>query len=334
MFLPSLDTASVGRPVTKSKSLLRVSNLVKAYDVSRDGVRSQFNAVDGVSFCVGAGEIFGLVGESGCGKSTLAKVVTSLLSPTSGRVTVGSKELGARSRTERRELLRSIQLVFQNPFASLNPRISVGRQVAEPLTVHRVGNKNEREAAARAMFATVGLSDSLFDRYPHQLSGGQNQRVAIARALILKPSIIVCDEAVSALDVSVQAQIVNLFAELRTALGVSLLFISHDLAVTRYLSDRIAVMYMGRIVETADCETLFENPHHPYSQALIEAVPDLSGWEQRVTELVGAPPSVVNRPAGCVFYSRCPRRMDKCRKSAPALVSIGPNHSSACYLDA
>ena len=320
--------------MTKNKSLLRVSNLVKAYDVSRDGVRSKFNAVDGVSFCVGAGEIFGLVGESGCGKSTLAKVVTSLLPPTSGQVTVGSKEIGARSRAERRELVRSIQLVFQNPFASLNPRISVGRQVAEPLTVHRVGNKNEREAAARAMFSTVGLSDSLFDRYPHQLSGGQNQRVAIARALILKPSIIVCDEAVSALDVSVQAQIVNLFAELRTELGVSLLFISHDLAVTRYLSDRIAVMYMGRIVETADCETLFENPHHPYSQALIEAVPDLSGWEQRATELVGAPPSVVNRPAGCGFYSRCPRRMDQCRKSAPAPVSVGPNHRSACYLGA
>jgi peptide/nickel transport system ATP-binding protein len=289
-------------------------------------------AVDGVSFEIHRGETLGIVGESGSGKSTLAQIVLGLAAPTSGQVLFAGRPVGGVDTRTWRALRREMQLVFQDPLGALNPRLTVGRQIEEPLVIHGAGNPQERGAIVQRILDAVHLKKSLAERYPHELSGGQRQRVVLARALILEPKLIVCDEPVSALDVSVQAQIVNLLADLKTRLGLTMLFISHDLRIVRYVSDRVAVMYLGRIVETGDRRSIFSSPQHPYSHALISAVPELrtsSGPRPRI-RLQGEPPSPIFLPAGCRFRSRCGRATSICAEVEPELAPAGPT-MVACH---
>jgi oligopeptide/dipeptide ABC transporter ATP-binding protein len=316
--------------------LIEVTDLKKHFPI-RKGIlgRAAGNvlAVDGVSFSINEGETVGLVGESGCGKTTVGRTVLRLIEPTSGQIKIRGQEISGLSKSELRPLRRQMQIVFQDPFSSLNPRIRVGAIVGEPLKVHGVGDKAERAERVAQLFKRVGLRPEQANNYPHQFSGGQRQRVSIARALALDPGFIVADEPVSALDVSIQAQVINLLMDLQRDLKLSYLFVSHNLAVVEHISHRVAVMYLGRIVEYADKAALFENPLHPYTEALLAAVPlpdpALTRTKHRVT---GDVPSPINPPSGCHFHPRCPIAEARCRTERPVLREVAPGHQVSCHL--
>jgi oligopeptide transport system ATP-binding protein len=287
-------------------------------------------AVDGVSFSLARGEVLGLVGESGCGKSTLARTILQLLPTTGGSVLLGGRNLTTASPAEIKAARRGMQMVFQDPFASLNPRMTVFATLAEPLRVHRVCPSAEIPARVAHLMEKVGLAPRLMRKYPHEFSGGQRQRIAIARALALEPRLVIADEPVSALDVSIQAQILNLLAQLVREMGLSLIFIAHDLSVVKHVSDRVAVMYLGRIVELGQAAEVIENPRHPYTRALISAIPTVHASDRGRIVLAGDPPSPLVPPAGCAFHPRCPHATAACRAQAPVLVPAGPDHTAAC----
>lgn len=290
------------------------------------------HAVDGVSLTVYQGETLGLVGESGCGKSTLMQTLMRITPATSGEVLFDGRDILPLKRGELRSLRREFQIIYQDPFSSLNPRMPVGEIIAEPLLVHGVKDPAERKARTLETMADVGLEASFYDRYPHEFSGGQRQRVSIARALILRPKLILCDEPVSALDVSIQSQILNLLKELRRQYGLTYIFVSHALNVVRYLSDRICVMYLGRIVEIAETKELFAHAAHPYTQALLSAipVPDPARKRSRIL-LQGDIASAKDLPQGCRFHTRCPNARARCKVEEPELTAIGPGHQCACF---
>jgi peptide/nickel transport system ATP-binding protein len=290
-------------------------------------------AVDDVSFAVAQGEVVGLVGESGCGKSTLGRVVAGIHPPSAGTVKFRGRALDGLTGEAAREAALKVQMIFQDPMASLNPRMRVLDIVGEAPLVHGIVPRAERSAYVGALLARVGLDPRYMDRYPHQFSGGQRARLGIARALAVNPDFLVCDESVAALDVSIQAQILNLFMELRRDLKLTYLFISHDLGVVEHLCDRVLIMYLGRIVETAPTEALFAAPNHPYTQALLANVPRLDARKQRFAPVKGEIPSPLDPPAGCHFHPRCPFAMARCKTEAPALKEIAPGRRSACHLN-
>jgi oligopeptide transport system ATP-binding protein len=295
----------------------------------------KLRAVDGVSLELARGETIGLVGESGCGKSTLGRAVLQLIRPDAGQVEFEGTNLCALGEEQLQPYRRRMQMVFQDPFSSLNPRQTVGQTVAEPLIVHQLVRPGALTDQVAEIFDMVGLSPNTMNRYPHEFSGGQRQRVGIARALAVRPEFLVCDEPVSSLDVSIQAQIVNLFEDLREKLGLTYLFISHDLAVVRHLSDRIAVMYLGRIVEVASKEALYREPLHPYTQLLLEAIPttDRALEKQRLPQILrGEVPSPLDPPSGCTFHPRCPQAMPICSTRAPSPVRLSDGRTIACHL--
>jgi len=321
-----------------SEVLLEVRDLVKHFPVGAGLRRSTLSvkAVDGVSFKLHRGETLGLVGESGCGKTTTGRCVLQLERPTSGQVVFEGAELTTLPDEKLRGMRRRMQVIFQDPYSSLNPRMTVGQILAEPLKVHElVPEKTARTARVGELLSQVGLLPQHAERYPHQLSGGQRQRVGIARALAMEPSLIVCDEPVSALDVSIQAQIVNLLEDLQKSLGLTYLFIAHDLSVVRHISDRVVVMYLGKVVEIADRTALYEEPLHPYTRALLSAVPipdpKLEARRER-TVLRGEVPSALSPPSGCVFHPRCPIAVARCSAEIPALREIRRDHLAACHL--
>ncbi|MGL9618791.1 dipeptide ABC transporter ATP-binding protein [Bradyrhizobium sp. U531] len=320
-----------------TEALLEVTDLKKHYPVRAGVLRRQVgivHSVDGVSFSLQAGETLGLVGESGCGKSTVARSVLRLVEPTSGQIRLDGKDITHLSKTALRPHRRSMQIVFQDPFASLNPRMTAGDIVGEPLAVHGLASGRELEARVAKLFEQVGLRPDQMRNFPHQFSGGQRQRICIARALALEPRLIVCDEPVSALDVSIQAQVINLLIDLQRQHGFSYLFIAHDLAVVAHISHRVAVMYLGRIVEMADKDELFRNPRHPYTQALLASVPIANPLAKKLAPLVdGDVPSPVNPPPGCAFHTRCRFAMERCRVERPALLDAGDGHQVACLLN-
>ena len=322
---------------TKAAPLLEVTDLKKHFPI-RKGILSRtvghVYAVDGVSFHISDGETLGVVGESGCGKTTVGKTVLRLLSPTSGTIKLRGEDITNLSNAQVRPFRRQMQIVFQDPYSSLNPRHSAGAIVGEPLTIHDVAKGSEKEQRVAALFERVGLPVDSMAKYPHEFSGGQRQRIGIARALSLNPNLIVCDEPVSALDVSIQAQVVNLLIDLQQEFDLSYLFIAHDLAVVQHISHRIAVMYLGRIVELTDKETLFAQPLHPYSEALLSAipVPDPKADRGKRIILTGDVPSPINPPSGCHFHTRCPYAVTKCKTVAPPLREVQPGHWAACHL--
>jgi oligopeptide transport system ATP-binding protein len=319
--------------------LLEVRNLVKHFPVGGGFLgrgAGLVRAVDDVSFTIRRGETLGLVGESGCGKTTTGRAILQLERPTSGQVLFEGRDLTLLGEVELRDMRRRMQVIFQDPYSSLNPRMTVGQMLAEPLAVHGIVRESAgRAARVRELLERVGLLPQHAFRYPHELSGGQRQRVGIARALAMEPTLIVCDEPVSALDVSIQAQIINLLEDLQRELGLTYLFIAHDLAVVRHISDRIVVMYLGKIVEIADRRALYENPQHPYTKALLAAVPipdpELEARRERVV-LGGEVPSPLSPPPGCVFHPRCPIAVDRCAREVPELREIQPGHRAACIL--
>ena len=323
--------------MTEQRALLEVTDLVKHYPVRAGVLRravGTVHAVDGVSFSLGKGETLGLVGESGCGKSTVARSVLRLVEPTSGHIRIDGADITHLSKSALRPIRRSMQIVFQDPFASLNPRMTAGDIVGEPLSVHGLAAGKEKQERVAKLFAQVGLRPDQMKNYPHQFSGGQRQRICIARALALQPRLIVCDEPVSALDVSIQAQVINLLIDLQREHGFSYLFIAHDLAVVAHISHRVAVMYLGRIVEIANRDELFNNPRHPYTQALLASVPLADPKTKRLKPLVdGDVPSPVNPPSGCAFHTRCRYAIDRCRTERPALRDAAPRHQVACLLN-
>jgi oligopeptide transport system ATP-binding protein len=322
-----------------SQPLLEVHDLVMHFPVG-GGMFAKpagvVRAIDGVSFNVRKGETLGLVGESGCGKTTTGRCILQLERPTSGRIVFEGIDMVTLDAAELRAVRRRVQVIFQDPYSSLNPRMTVGQILAEPLKVHGIApDKGERELRVRELLVQVGLLPQHAGRYPHQLSGGQRQRVGIARALATEPALIVCDEPVSALDVSIQAQIINLLEELQSRLGLTYLFIAHDLSVVRHISDRVAVMYLGKIAELADRNALYEEPLHPYTQALLSAVPipDPKIEAKRKRMVVrGEVPSPLNPPSGCVFHPRCPIAVSRCSAEVPQLREIRPGHWAACHL--
>jgi oligopeptide/dipeptide ABC transporter ATP-binding protein len=320
-----------------SDEVLVVQNLSKHFEVTRGffgGRRGVVKAVDDVSFAIRRGETLGLVGESGCGKTTTGRCVLQLEKPTSGSILFEGKDLAAASPSELRAVRRKMQVIFQDPYSSLNPRMTVGQIIAEPLAVHGiVPGRLARDTRVKELLSHAGLLPAMTRRYPHELSGGQRQRVGIARALAMEPSLIVCDEPVSALDVSIQAQIINLLEELQTSFGLTYLFVAHDLSVVRHLSDRVAVMYLGKIVEITDRQSLYESPQHPYTKALLSAVPipdPAVELAREHTVLAGEVPSPLNPPAGCVFHPRCPIAIPECQQGVPELREIHPGHRAAC----
>ena len=320
-------------------TLLQVRDLKVHFPVRTGGILfadyTPLKAVDGISFDLAAGETLGIVGESGCGKSTLGRAVLRLVAATSGSVTWLGHDMGALGATALKAQRRNMQIVFQDPLASLDPRMTAGDIIAEPLKNFRDGLSSAQiKAEVRAMMEQVGLLPSMINRYPHEFSGGQCQRIGIARAMILKPRLVVCDEPVSALDVSIRAQVINLLMELQRALGLSMLFISHDLAVVRHISHRVMVLYLGRVMELSLRDALYAAPRHPYTQALLAAVPipdpDIERAKPRVV-VKGDPPSPLNPPSGCVFRTRCPKATAVCAATVPPLESAAPGHEVACH---
>ena len=290
-------------------------------------------AVDGVSLAIAAGETVGLVGESGCGKSTLGRLAAGHLAPDRGEVRFQGRAIDRLGVRERRDFALRTQMIFQDPLASLNPRLRVGIAIGEAPVYHRLVPRTAVRAHVAGLLRRVGLDPAIAERFPHQLSGGQRQRIGIARALAVRPLTLICDEPVAALDVSIQAQILNLLLELRCELGLTCLFISHDLGVVRHLADRVLVMYLGAIVEAAPTEALFQRTNHPYSRALLAAMPRLAAGRQAFTPIAGEIPSPLKPPAGCRFHPRCPQAMARCRAEAPALKPIAPGHLAACHLN-
>ena len=317
--------------------LLQVHELKKHFPIYKgvfSRVSGHVRAVDGVSFEIARGETLGLVGESGCGKSTAGRTILRLLEPSSGRISVGGEDITALGPEQMLPYRRRMQMIYQDPYASLNPRMPAGEIVGEPLAIHAIGDPAERRERVAHLFDRVGLRPELIGAYPHEFSGGQRQRIGIARALALNPELIVGDEPVSALDVSIQAQIINLLMDLQDEFKLSYLFVAHDLAVVEHISHRVAVMYLGRIVETTDKKTLFETPLHPYTEALLSAVPipkARAKGRKRVI-LKGDVPSPINPPSGCHFHTRCPYAMARCRTDLPELREILPSHRVACHL--
>jgi oligopeptide/dipeptide ABC transporter ATP-binding protein len=315
--------------------LLEVEDLAKHYPLRRGRGGGKVRAVDGLSFRLFRGETLALVGESGCGKSTVARLVLRLIDPTGGVIRFEGTDITELAGAPLRRLRRRMQMVFQDPFASLNPRMTIGDILAEPLIVHDIGDTMARRARVNQLLGMVGLSPFHAQRYPHEFSGGQRQRVGIARALAVEPSLVVCDEPVSALDVSIQAQVVNLMKDLQARLGLSYLFIAHDLAVVKHVADRIAVMYLGRIVELGSKETLFSNPRHPYTRTLLASIPRPDPRRRSTAKPpAGEMPSPLNLPVGCRFQSRCAYAMDICRTVEPGLAAIGAGHQTACHRSA
>jgi oligopeptide transport system ATP-binding protein len=317
--------------------ILELREVVKHFPV-RKGLLlrevERVRAVDGVSFTLAEGETLGLVGESGCGKTTLGRCIVRLLEPTAGDIVFRAQSIASLNARKLRPVRRELQIVFQDPFASLNPRKRVGRIIGEPLRVHGVASRSERHRRVRELLEVVGLSPEHFDRFPHEFSGGQRQRIGVARALALRPKLIVADEPVSALDVSIQAQVINLLVQLQSEFGLTYLFIAHDLGVVRHVSDRIAVMYLGKVVELSPAEELYAKPIHPYTEALLSAVPEPDpdhGATQKRIVLEGDVPSPIDPPSGCRFHPRCRYATDVCRKVEPPLIDHGGGHLAACH---
>ncbi len=314
---------------TEKTKLVQVRDMVKHFPIenSDDVVR----AVDGISFDIFSGETLGLVGESGCGKSTVGRCLLRLYEPTSGEIYFEGENITNIGNTELQKLRREMQIIFQDPYASLNPRLNIFSTVSEPLLIHGIGNKQSRKDKVAELLSKVGLDPKFMSRYPHEFSGGQRQRIGIARALALNPKLIIADEPVSALDVSVQAQVVNLLQDLQAEFGLTFLFISHGLAVVEHISKRVAVMYLGKIVEIAESKPLYRNPLHPYTQALLSAIPipDPKRKRNRIV-LKGDVPTPINPPSGCRFRTRCPIAIDECSRIVPKLKEIEPGHYSAC----
>jgi oligopeptide transport system ATP-binding protein len=325
--------------MTEHEDLLRVENLVKHFPIMRGAIiRRQVGAVravDGVSFTVRRGETLGLVGESGCGKSTTGRAILQLHRPTAGHVYFEGIDLVQLKGEELRRMRRKMQMIFQDPYASLNPRMTVGEIIGEPLLIHGVATKKEAEAKVESLLSVVGLNPAFANRYPHEFSGGQRQRVGVARALALQPELIVCDEPISALDVSVQAQVVNLLEDLQKQFGLTYLFIAHDLSMVRHISNRVAVMYLGQMAELSDSDELYRSPLHPYTQALLSAVPipDPTVEEKRQRQILqGEIPSPINPPSGCHFRTRCPLADKICAEVKPEFREVSPGHWVACHM--
>jgi oligopeptide transport system ATP-binding protein len=325
-------------PAPAEEALVEIRNLRMCFPITAGVVRrrkvGEIRAVDGVSFAIRRGETLGLVGESGCGKTTTGRCVLRVYRPTAGQVLFRGKDIAGLKEKEIRPLRREMQLIFQDPFSSLDPRQTAESIIGEPLKIHHGASGPKYREKVEQLFQMVGLDASVGARYPHEFSGGQRQRIGIARALATNPSFIVCDEPVSALDVSIQSQIINLLEELKNRLGLTYLFISHDLSVVRHISDRVAVMYLGKVVEITDWKELYENPLHPYTQALLSAVPIPDPFVEERREhifLEGDVPSPIDPPAGCSFHPRCPKAADDCRAEVPALRELGRGHQIACH---
>jgi peptide/nickel transport system ATP-binding protein/oligopeptide transport system ATP-binding protein len=326
------------RAATSSAPLLEVRGLKKHFPI-KQGILGrtvgQVYAVDGVSFTIKQGETLGLVGESGCGKSTAGKSILRLIEPTAGTILLEGVDITHISRRELRPFRREMQIIFQDPYSSLNPRMSAGSIVGEPLLIHGIAKKRkEREERTAALFKKVGLRPDQMNNYPHEFSGGQRQRIGIARALALNPKLIIGDEPVSALDVSIQAQVINLLVDLQQEFNLSYLFIAHDLAVVEHISHRVAVMYLGKVAELTDKKSLFASPLHPYTEALLSAVPvpDPGAKKGKRIILAGDVPSPMNPPKGCTFHTRCPYVMDRCKVDVPELREVKPGHFVSCHL--
>lgn len=322
--------------MSQTQPLVKVENLKMHFPIKGGVLGKQVGevkAVDGISFFIKKGETLGLVGESGCGKSTTGRMLLRLLEPTEGKIYFEGEDITKLSTSAMRKKRREMQMVFQDPFASLNPRHTVEKILEEPLIVHGVKDKAERKRRVKELLEVVGLSSWHAKRYPHQFSGGQRQRIGIARALAVNPKLIIADEPVSALDVSIQSQVLNLMQDLQKEFDLTYLFIAHDLGVVRHISDRVGVMYLGHIVELADSEKLYDNPKHPYTQALLSAVPipDVEHQKDRVI-LQGDVPSPSNPPAGCPFHTRCPAAMEHCASVKPVLKEVAQGHYAACHL--
>lgn len=319
--------------------LLKVEHLHKEFPTGSGFMGGKFSkkvvsAVNDLSFEIRAGETFGLVGESGCGKSTTGRAIMHLDPPTSGKVYFEGRDISRMNKKELKAMRREMQFIFQDPYASLNPRMTIGEIISEPMVIHGIGTPEERIERVRELLDVVGLNPEHINRYPHEFSGGQRQRVGIARSFILRPKLIICDEPVSALDVSIQAQVLNLLKDLQKQYGTAYLFIAHDLSVVQHISDRVAVMYLGKMVELSDWKSLYAEPNHPYTQALLSAVPipdpDVQQNRKRII-LAGDPPSPIDPPSGCRFHTRCPIAQAKCSEEAPEFREIGEGHFCACH---
>jgi oligopeptide transport system ATP-binding protein len=334
----SASPIAVPVDATADGELLRVENLKMYFPITQGIILQRqvgwVRAVDDITFSVKRGETLGLVGESGCGKSTTGRAILQLYKPTGGTVNFLGKSLTTLSGGDLRRMRRQMQMIFQDPYASLNPRMTVGSIVGEPLEIHNLARGREKQERVQELLRIVGLNPYFANRYPHEFSGGQRQRIGIARALAVQPSFIVCDEPISALDVSIQAQVINLLEELQGQFNLTYLFIAHDLSVVRHISDRVAVMYVGKIVELTTRDLLYERPLHPYTKALLSAVPipdpAIERKRQRMI-LTGDVPSPVNPPSGCRFHPRCPFAQERCRQEEPPLVEVEPNHLAACH---
>ena len=314
--------------------LLEVRNLKKHFRVSTSNQAVQtVHALNGISFLLREGETLGLVGESGCGKSTAARTILRLVEPTSGEIFYRNQDLLALGQNKLRSLRKEMQIIFQDPFASLNPRKKIGKILGEPFDIHGFTNPEEKKERVSWLLDRVGLSSDQIEKYPHELSGGQLQRVGIARAIALNPSLIIADEPVSALDVSIRAQIINLLLDLKKSMRISYLLISHDMAIVRHFCDRVAVMYLGKIIEIADSASLFNNPRHPYTEALLAAIPSIDPESKKQgVKIKGDLPSAMDMPKGCAFHTRCPIREKKCEQSVPQLKETHLGHHVACFL--